>query len=128
MSALEIHQAPEINIKTNPDFSNHCLQFTFKGKFTELASMSATASWTEHLDGFPNARFVFIWDCTDMTGFEIGARKEWYRALKVYKNQISEVKVVAKNLLIRGAARVMLEFFGFKGQIVRTFDELREPA
>jgi hypothetical protein len=111
-----------------PEFAEHCLRFNFKGKFSENASISASASWSEFMRHHPDQSFILIWDCSEMTGFEVNARKEWYRTMKEWKPQIKEVNVVSRNLLIRGAARVMLDFFGLKNQIVKKFEDLKEIA
>ncbi|MFY0628300.1 MAG: hypothetical protein JXR07_18535 [Reichenbachiella sp.] len=113
-----------LDIRINSEFGLNCLEFVFKGKFTEQASIKGTEAWVKIFDSNPYTKYTLLWNCEDMTGFEPGARKEWYRVMKIYKPRIKEVTVVSKHLIIRGAAKVMLEFFGIKSKVVRTIDEL----
>ncbi len=113
-----------LEIHLNPEFGSNCLQFTFIGKFTEQASIEGTRVWSEIFDQNPGKYYSLFWDCTDMTGFEPAARNEWYRAMKIYKPRIIEVTVISKNIIIRGAAKVMLEFFGLKSKVVKSLEEI----
>ena len=117
-----------IDIKEDPTFGSNCLHFSFKGKFTEEASILATQAWSTEFDSNPTTSYSFLWDCLKMDGFEIAARKEWYRCMKIYKDRISKVCVVSDSILIRGAARVMLQFFGIPSTIVKSFDDLLETT
>ena len=123
-----ILSSQNIDIKEDPSYGLNCLHFSFKGKFTEEASISATQSLSAEFDSNPSITYSFLWDCMKMEGFEIAARKEWYRCMKIYKKRISKVCVVSDNILIRGAARVMLQFFGIPSAIVKSYDELLETS
>ncbi len=107
------------------------LYFKFKGKFTETASRDSTRAWHQEMDTNPLTHYVFIWDCEDMGGFEISARKLWYEYMSLHKHQIDRVVVISGSILIRNAARVMLEFFGTTCTVVKNrekFAELKEMA
>ncbi len=114
----------QLEIKENPQLGLNCLHFKFKGKFTVQTSVEGTRAWAEEFDANPNTEYCMLWDCSEMDGFEVAARKEWYACMTKYKHRIKEVNVIAKNLIIRGAAKVMLEFFGLKSRVVRSMDEL----
>ena len=118
---------PNIDISIHPQSEESCLLFEFKGKFTEEASIQGTSAWSKYITEH-NEKFIFIWDCTKMEGFELGARKTWYETMKQFKNRIIFIHVIAENILIRSAAKVMLNFFGLKGEVVRTLEELHEKA
>ncbi len=115
-------KSPSLDIYSNPDLGMHVLYFKFKGKFSESASVDGTRAWSEEMES-SNNNYTFIWDCTDMSGFDPSARSEWYKSMKMYKSRISEVTIISSNILIRGAARVMMELFGIKATIVRSIDE-----
>lgn len=105
------------------------LHFKFKGKFTEEASRQSSRAWHEEMDANPLNQYVLIWDCLEMAGFEISARKLWYEYMNLHKKQIEHVVVISGSILIRNAARVMLEFFGLSSTVVKTheqFEELKE--
>jgi hypothetical protein len=122
-----ILSSPNINISLDSSFSENCLVFEFNGKFTEKASVDGTQAWAEYMTNH-DGQFTFIWDCTNMDGFEMNARKKWYETMKIFSKRINFIHVVAGNIIIRSAAKVMLNFFGIKGVIVKTMDELREKA
>lgn len=117
-------KSPNLDIYSSPDFGIHVLFFKFKGKFTELASQTGARAWSEEMES-SNNNYTFIWDCTDMSGFEPSARSEWYKSIKLYKPRISHVTIIASNILIRGAARVMMELFGIPAKIVRHIEEVK---
>lgn len=114
----------QLEINMNSDFGLNCIQFTFKGKFTEDASIEGTQAWSQIFDDNPHTNYSLFWDCTEMTGFEPAARNEWYKSMKTYKSRITEVTVISKSIIIRGAAKVMLEFFGIKSKVVRSLDSV----
>lgn len=110
---------------------DHCLYFKFKGKFTEAASILSTKSWHQEMSQNPFIHYVFVWDCEEMTGFELSARKLWYEYMNMHKTQIDRVVVISKSILIRNAAKVMLEFFRLNATVVKSrekFLELSQPA
>lgn len=115
-------KSPSLDIFSSPDLGMHVLYFKFKGKFSEAASINGTRAWSEEMES-SNNNYTFIWDCTDMSGFDPSARSEWYKSMKMYKPRITEVTIISNNILIRGAARVMMELFGIKANIVRSIDE-----
>lgn len=118
--------SPELDIQLikNTDNKHNCLYFRFKEKFTQKTSMAGSQAWSRFMEEKQNASFEFVWDCSDMTGFELQARKEWYNAIQNYKNQIAKVYVVSDKLMIRSAAKVMLQFFGIPSEINRSGDQL----
>lgn len=122
-----ILSSTNINISLDPDFSENCLLFEFNGKFTEKASIEGTQAWIKYMTE-NDGHFTFIWDCTNMEGFELNARKKWYETMKLFSKRITFIHVVAGNIIIRSAAKVMLNFFGVKGIIVKTMDELKEKV
>ena len=119
---------PRIEIRIAPEFGLNCIYFVFKGKFTQDASEQATSNWSGLFDSNPDTSYSFIWDCSQMSGFEPSARTIWYEAMKKHKTRISHVAIISPNILIRGAARVMMEVFGVKSKIVKSLDELKELA
>ena len=118
--------SPQLNIKEIKQLESNrkALHFQFIGKFTKETSVAGSNAWTQFMNEHPAKEFEFVWDCTDMTGFEISARKEWYKAMQSYKHRIKKAYVVSSQLMIRSAAKVMLQFFGIPANIYRTEDEL----
>jgi len=94
-----------------------CLKFVFKGKFTQDASELSTQVWEKHFAAYKNQKFIMIWDCQEMTGFELSARREWLKHMHHLHHQIDRVIVVSNSIMIRGAARLMLKLFSFKSEL-----------
>ena len=118
--------SPDLDIQLirNTESNNLCIYFNFKGKFSQQTSKSATETWASYMNENPTGQFEFVWDCTHMTGFEIQARKEWYNAMQNHKSRITKVYVISDKLMIRSAAKVMLQFFGIPSEISRTDEHL----
>ncbi len=70
--------SPELNIHEikNVNSDNKVLHFEFVGKFMKKTSVEGSKAWTGFMDEHVQHAFEFVWDCTQMTGFEINARKE----------------------------------------------------
>ena len=115
---------PKISIRLAPEVSNNCIWFDFKDKFTLDASVRATQYWSGLFESNPEVSYDFIWECSEMSGFEPSARKEWYRAMQLYKSRISHITIISPHFLIRGAARVMMEVFGIKSRMLKSKEEL----
>lgn len=122
-----IFTSANLNIRSDSDFGQNGLYFEFKGKFTKDVSAQATQAWTSELSKTGD-HYTFIWDCSNMNGFEPSARTEWYKGMKACKGQIDSVIVISDRILIRGAARVMLELFGVRNTIVKKKEELLVDA
>lgn len=102
--------------------NSYLLSFTFKGKFTTETSVKGSDYWSSLFDDYPEASFEFEWNCLQMAGFEINARKEWYKSMQRHKNRIKKVTVICDHLMIRSAARVMLKFFNIPGEFKRSME------
>lgn len=119
-----LYTSDNLDIREKTDLEKKTLEFTFKGHFTELASKQGAEFWSRVFEAAPDQEFELIWYCTDMTGFDPKARKQWYNCIQRYKQRISMVHVVSKSLIIRGAAKVMMEYFRIKSKMVRSYEEI----
>lgn len=110
----------QLSIKLRTYLGEPCLYFTFRGKFTKDVSQLASESWGKQFEDNPEKSCAFIWDCMEMTGFEIAARTVWYEMMSKHKSRISKVIVISDNIMIRGAARVMMNLFGVSSTIFKS--------
>lgn len=110
-------KSENVELQFDDRFDLPCLNVKFKGKFTELASVQSTKIWKVVFDKQEDSKFIMIWDCLEMTGFEMSARREWLTHLHLLHHQIDRVIVISNSVLIRGSARLMLKLFGFKSEI-----------
>lgn len=118
--------SPDLDIKLikNTDSINDCIYFKFKGKFSQETSKAGSDVWSSYMAENSSKSFEFVWDCSSMTGFELQARKEWYSAMQNHKDRITKVYMISDKLMIRSAAKVMLQFFGIPSEISRTGEQL----
>jgi hypothetical protein len=106
------YESPDLTIEIDSHADGSpILNFTFSGKFTEKASREGSRFWDAILSNSRESCH-FVWNCTTMTGFELSARKEWYKYMSIHKEKIKHVTVISGSVMIRSAARVMLELFG----------------
>lgn len=101
--------------------SDYCLNFIFKGKFTTQVSKEATDGWKEAFAYAPQNSFVLVWDCTEMNGFEMDARKDWIACMNQLHGQIEKVIVISDHMAIRGAAHLMLSAFQFEYKVFKSY-------
>ncbi len=113
-------RSENVDVLNNFDLGFNRLDFIFKGKFTIQASVLATQSWRKKFESVPSQKFVLTWDCTNMDSFEIGARREWLNCMNDLHGQIEKIVVISDNMIIRGAAHLMLNSFKFKYEIRNT--------
>lgn len=118
--------SPELRIKELKQIASDkkVLHFQFEGKFTKETSIAGSQAWTQAMRENENRLFEFVWNCSNMTGFELSARKEWYDAMQGFKQRIAKVYVISDRIMIRSAAKVMLQFFGIASEIFRSEADL----
>lgn len=100
------------------------LHFSFKNKFTHKSSSIATQAWKDHCDQSPDIKFVHIWDCQSMQGFDKAAKDLWMEYLSTYSNQTEKIILVSDNIVIRGAARIMSKFTKHSLSVYKSFAEM----
>jgi hypothetical protein len=61
-----------------------------------------------------DGRFTMVWECSDMVGFETGAREAWQVFIKNIKPKIETIHLISRNILIRTGARVVGIYAGIK--------------
>lgn len=117
-----IHKNEHVEIKKFYEHGKNFLVFSFKGKFTEEASKQACEIWKKTLNTSPS--FIHIWDCEQMTGFDQNAKKQWMLCMNESHNQTEEIWLIADNILIRGAARLMSKFSKHQLKPFKNMDEI----
>ncbi|WP_109830448.1 hypothetical protein [Reichenbachiella versicolor] len=123
-----IYDSDKVVIRMAKEMGLNHLEFKFIGHLDLQSSKDAAKVWFKVFEKYPEMTYSLVWDCTYMSGFDIEARKIWYDHLKIFKVRIIDVVVISPKILIRGAARVMLEFFGLESRIVKNRKDLLIPA
>ncbi len=78
------HYSPALYISDNLDIAPGHLYFKFIGKFTKDASILGARIWLDYMEENHSEKISIVWDTTEMSGFEIAARSEWYATLRDY--------------------------------------------
>ncbi len=109
-TTLPVFQNECLEIKKVYENGENYLHFKLEGKFTANSCKKGYETWRKVNMNNPGKTFVHVWDCSSMTGFEQEAKKMWMRAMDEMCDQMTEVWLIADNILIRGAARLMSKF------------------
>lgn len=127
-NTLSIAKFPEVDISKCTKMNSGCLVFRFKGKFTEEAADSAVSAWEKFQNQNPTATLVHIWNCTEMTGFEVQSKNIWMNQMKKSSDQIKQIMIISDNIVIRGAARLMSKFSKHALHVYKTEEEMERSA
>ncbi|UXP31636.1 hypothetical protein N6H18_14905 [Reichenbachiella agarivorans] len=123
------YQSEEMEAKVFHEYEENCLLFKFRNKFTEEASEKACLFWESEFEKRDlDHKISLIWDCTEMSGFELNAQKRWVKCMNKHASQIQRVMVISDNIVIRGAARLILQAFSYESKVVKSYKELDLPV
>jgi len=100
------------------------LRFTFNGRLTQQEAADAIDKWRKNF-GKSNEKFVLIWNCLKMNGYDSDARNLWQHAIKDMKGQIECIWLITDSTMIRMGASVMALFASFKIQTVTSEEEIK---
>ena len=101
------------------------LKFDFKGKFDLTTCQDTVSAWNSAFESFKGKKFTLIWDCSQMSGFDVEAQREWVKHMNRLAGQIEKVIVIADNIVIRGAARLILKLFSFESEVYNSITTMR---
>lgn len=101
------------------------LQFNFYGELKESSAIEGIEKWREEISKLPsNQKIDLIYNCSEMTGFETGARRNWQNAMKEFKAQLGDIWIVSDNIFILGAAKTMGILTGFNMKVCRSLSDV----
>lgn len=113
-----------IEIKSFNQNGHNYLHFTFNEKFTTELSIDATKQWKNHCELNPSEKFIHVWDCQKMNGFDKQAKDLWMEQMESLHHQTERIVLISDNIIIRGAARLMSRFTKHSLSAYRTFAEM----
>lgn len=116
------HEGVQITTCDRPN--EHCLVFTFTGKLTESATLQAVQTWSDYQKTSFERQLTHIWMCSGMTGFENAAKNAWMAQMKNERQNIKRILLVADNIVIRGAARLMSKFTDLPLEVYKSEEEI----
>ena len=106
--------------------TSHFLHFQFRGTFDLDQSLSAVEQWKKRCNEQPDVKFVHIWDCQQMSGFDMKARNAWLDQLRSKKDATERIILVSENIFIRGAGRLMSKFTKHAMTVYKTYGEMSD--
>lgn len=118
MEELQLLTSENVDMALKPTFGE-CLYFQFKGKLTENGGLLAINAWNQEFES-SDKKYDVIWDCIDMEGFEMSARKDWSQSLTQSAHRINRVFLISDSIIIRGAARLMLKLFPIELVLIKS--------
>lgn len=113
-----------VNIAWITKNGKNYLEFTFEGHLSESMADQAIVQWKYELKSRPEGRTDIIYQCTNMTGFDTGARRNWQNAMSELRDQLGEIWIVSENIFILTAARTMGVLTGFNIKATKSVDEI----
>ena len=125
---MKIFTHPQITIDQRSFNDDPCLYIKFRGKLDNTSAQKACNEWGALLQNSSLEKFVIVWDCTDMTGFENSARNTWQECLTQSKHKISFVVLISGNIVIRSAGKLMLKLLGINCVLLRKREALSNLA
>jgi hypothetical protein len=125
---LKTGAGENMEIKWRAIAGKQCLYFKFQGQFTEADAKSALGEWKAALAAQQAEKIVLVWDCLQMNGYELGARKIWQTALSELKGQVDTIWVISGSMIINIGARVMATFTKLNLKVVSNESEISFDA
>lgn len=120
------YSSEEIEVTSKILNNKSCVVFKFKGYFSIDTCIDFCEVWEREFKDAPaDKKFTLIWDCSEMTGFDISAKNHWTKSMNTHEPQISSVTVISNNMLIRGAARLVLQLFSFDVSVARSYNDIK---
>ena len=95
------------SIKLDNLDGNKCLRFHFDGYLEAGEAQRLISEWKRIFTDDPDRKFIVVWNCLKMNGYESDARKLWTDALKGMKPQIQEIRIITESSAIKMGASIM---------------------
>ena len=102
-----------------------CLRFIFNGYLLLNEAKNGIVLWRKAFRASPDAKFIIIWDCLKMTGYDKQARQIWQLALGEFKNQIEAIWVISNSKIYQIAAALMGVMMPFKIRTVTSDEKIQ---
>ena len=103
-----------------------CLTFKFQGKLTAQVAQEALLQWNEEFEKDKEGGVCMLWDCTNMTGWDMSSRIQWQKALKKHKMRISRIWIISNSPKVKLGAQMIIAFTSYPIKIVPTRIALEE--
>jgi len=106
----------------------HCKQDIFYFHFSNLLTKEDITQLTqkvrETLEKENSVSMIHIWDCTDMTQFNLGAKSFLEVILKENNKQIDSVYLISNKKLIKLAGKIMSVIINCKLIVLDSIDQM----
>ena len=75
--------------------------------FTYESSLKSVEEWKSRFSDKEQLKFIVVWNCLEMTGYEPGARMLWQKTLQDLKSQIEVIWLISNSSLIKAGAKIL---------------------
>ena len=103
----EMSKSDTLSIEWKNINNNICLFFKFHGVFSHETSLKGVEEWMQRFAEKDKLKFIIVWDCINMNGYEPKARIVWQHALKELQKQIDTIWLISDSSIIRTGAKII---------------------
>lgn len=100
------------------------IKFTFSGRLEPSDAENAIRNWKKIFSENPDNKYIIIWDCLYMTGYDHDARVKWQSALSEMKNQIDYIWIITQSKIFKMGASVMALLTDIKLKVVASENKI----
>jgi hypothetical protein len=100
------------------------IKFVFSGRLEPNDADTAIIEWKEIFSKDTNTRYIVIWDCVRMQGYDHEARKKWQTALSELEKQIDFIWIITHSTMFKMGAQVMALLTNINLKVVETEDQI----
>lgn len=126
IAEMKTINAKETEVKKFYENGKNFLHFGFNERFDYDSAIQATNTWRAYCEKEPQTKFVHIWDCRGMKGYDNKAKDLWMKYLQDHAEQTAKIIMISDNIIVRGAARIMSKFASHELAVYKTLQEMTE--
>ncbi|MEJ2543609.1 MAG: hypothetical protein P8Y99_06030 [Calditrichaceae bacterium] len=101
------------------------IKFIFSGRLEPNDADTAIIQWKEIFSKDPGIKYIVIWDCVRMQGYDHEARKKWQTALSELEKQIDFIWIITQSTMFKMGAQVMALLTNLNLKVVDTEDNIK---
>ena len=100
------------------------IKFVFSGRLEPHDAENAIIQWKDIFSKNSGIKYIVIWDCIRMQGYDHEARKKWQTALSELEKQIDFIWIITHSTMFKMGAQVMALLTNINLKVVETEDQI----